>query len=63
MRVKVGDIWYSTNEQPIAVELNDGERKQIADMIPADKEVGYRRYSQYRIDKMSPREADEWMRK
>jgi hypothetical protein len=34
MKVKIGDITYDANDQPIMVILNQGERKQIANMDP-----------------------------
>lgn len=32
MRVKVGDQWYSSDEQPICIQVSEGEQQQIADM-------------------------------
>jgi len=32
MRVKVGDRWYSSDEQPICIQVSEGEQRQIEDM-------------------------------
>lgn len=55
MRIKVGDAWISSEDQPIAVELNDGEREQIAEM-----EAGVRVYCQF-PDTMAAESVKIWM--
>jgi hypothetical protein len=55
MRVKIGDTWHSPEDQPISIELNDGERRQISKM-----EGGVRLYAQY-PDTMSPESMRIWM--
>ena len=32
MRVKIGDVWYDTKDQPICIQFNEAEQKQISDM-------------------------------
>jgi len=32
MRVKIGDTWYNSDDQPICVELSEEEQRQIAYM-------------------------------
>lgn len=34
MRVKIGNTWYSAKDQPLMIEINDVQRKQIATMDP-----------------------------
>ena len=34
MRIKIGHKWYTSEEQPIMVELTDGDKKNIANMHP-----------------------------
>ena len=59
MRVKVGDQWFSVEEdQALMVELTDTDRRNIANMIP-----GARFYAQF--DDRDPRDAEAklaWMR-
>jgi hypothetical protein len=31
MRVKIGEIWYDGNDQPLMVELTEDDKKNIAD--------------------------------
>lgn len=30
MRVKIGDTWFDSNDQPICIQVSEGEQKQIA---------------------------------
>lgn len=55
MRVKIGDTWVSSENEPVAVELSDGERAQIAAMEP-----GTRVYCQY-PDTMEAPSIRIWM--
>lgn len=32
MRVKIGAQWYSSNDQPICIQVSKGEQRQIAEM-------------------------------
>jgi len=32
MRVKVGDKWFDSNEQPICIQVSEGEQEQIGRM-------------------------------
>jgi len=32
MRVKIGDTWYNSDDQPICIQLTEGEQKQICSM-------------------------------
>lgn len=32
MKVKIGDTWYSSDETPICIQIDDTEQSQIADM-------------------------------
>jgi hypothetical protein len=34
MRVKIGDTWYDAKDQPVMIEIDDIQRKQIASMDP-----------------------------
>jgi hypothetical protein len=45
MKVKIGDKVYDGEEQPVMIIVNDGERKQIANMAP-----GCTKYCSYPCD-------------
>lgn len=32
MKVKIGDTWYDSNEQPICIQVSEQEQRQIADI-------------------------------
>lgn len=32
MRVKIGNNWYSSDDQPICIQLNETEQQQIGNM-------------------------------
>lgn len=32
MRVKIGETWYDSDEQPICIQVNEAEQQAIADM-------------------------------
>jgi hypothetical protein len=32
MRVKIGNIWYDAEYEPICIQVSEGEQKQIAEM-------------------------------
>ena len=61
MRVKVGDCWYSSDEQPICIQVSDGEQRQIANM---DRSVATN--GKYAIfpnpEKTTVEEKLEWMK-
>lgn len=42
MRVKIGNEWYSDNDQPIMIELTEGDKKNISNMAE-----GATRYAVY----------------
>ena len=60
MRVKVGDRWYSSDEQPICIQVSKGEQRQIAEM---DRSIA--KHGKYAIfpnaDKTTAEEKLEWM--
>ena len=55
MRVKVGDRWIDSTLEPVAVELNDGEREAIY-RLPS----GVRRYAQAPED-LRPSDFASWL--
>lgn len=57
MRVKVGDQWFTAEPgQPIAVELNDGDRQNVANMAAAAT-----RYAQFSDGDMSEVAMRNWI--
>ena len=40
MKVKIGDTWYDSDEQPICVQVTEGEQQQIADIDRAVAPAG-----------------------
>ena len=32
MRVKIGDTWYNSDEQPICIQISETEQRQIAEL-------------------------------
>lgn len=32
MRVKIGERWHDSNNEPICIQVSEGEQKQIANM-------------------------------
>lgn len=34
MRVKIGDTWYNSDNQPICLELEGADKENIANMFP-----------------------------
>jgi len=56
MRVKVGDRVHSSNDEPILLILDEGDRQGIIDLDPGAK--GYCVYPQERF---TPRQITEWM--
>ena len=32
MRVKIGDTWYDSNDQPLCIQVSEDEQQAIADM-------------------------------
>lgn len=42
MRVKIGDTWYSSSDQPICVQLSEQDKRNISNMLPsADKYASF----------------------
>lgn len=58
MRVKMGQVWFTVRpDRPLAVELTETEKKQIAEM-PG----GQNRYAVFTsIDKATPEERLKWL--
>jgi len=57
MRVKIGDIWYDSNETPICIYLTDQDKRNIADMLTECS-----KYAVFPDDKaMSADEMRAWM--
>ena len=56
MRVKVGDTWYRSFEQPIMVQLTPSDRERIMDM-PQEND----RYCSYQKDDFTSEGIIEWM--
>lgn len=54
MRVRIGERWYSAEDEPLAIELNEGERAQIAAMGS-----GVRVYCQF-PDRADGKRVAEW---
>jgi len=58
MRVKIGSTWYSSDDQPLCVEVSEGEQRQIADM---DRSVAtHGRYAAF-PDGWSVEQARQWI--
>jgi len=61
MKVKIGDTWYDSNEQPICIQISEGEQSQIADL---DRSVA--RNGKYAVfpdtEAMTTEEMFDWMR-
>jgi hypothetical protein len=57
MRVKVRDTWYDGDKQSVMVELEDGDKENIAKMLPECK-----RYAQFPDNSMSNEAVDKWMK-
>lgn len=56
MRVKIGDEWFDSHDEPMMVVLSDKDKRNIANMIPeAD------RYAQFPNDRFSSFDMLEWM--
>jgi len=61
MRVKVGDTWYDSTEQPICLQLNELEKEQIANMGPPTANNG--KYAVFPdVNALSREEMLEWMK-
>ena len=60
MWVKIGETWHDSNEQPIMIQLSEGEQEQIANI---DREVAPKgRYALYPIEAFnSHEELMEWI--
>lgn len=56
MRIKIGDTWISSEDQPVAVELTEDEREQIHKM-----EGGLRVYAQYPAGGAKQEQILGWM--
>jgi hypothetical protein len=56
MRVKVGNRWYSSKDQPIMVELSKDDKRNISNMAPDS-----RLYAEAE-DNISDEEFSKWMR-
>ena len=56
MRVKIGDQIYSSNDEPILLILDEGDRQGIINLDPDAK--GYCVYPQ---EKFTPDQIAEWM--
>ena len=37
MRVKIGDTWYDSEYDPICIQVNETEQRQIAEMAGPEK--------------------------
>lgn len=59
MRVKIGNTWYDSLEQPICIEVNSTEKGQIQDMDMAGKNKA--KYASFPDDSMSKEEMLAWM--
>ncbi len=61
MRVKIGFTWYDSNEQPICIQVSEGEQSQIADL---DRSIA--RNGKYAVfpntEEMSTEEMLSWMK-
>lgn len=57
MRVKIGDTWYSSDEQPICIQLRKKEQEQIANMDGPELKYGVFPES-WKI----PEEMFDWMK-
>lgn len=59
MRVKIGEKWYDSNDEPICIQVSEVEQKQIGGM---DREVATNgKYASF-PDGWEPDAALEWMR-
>lgn len=60
MRVKIGDTWHDSDEEPICIEVSETEQKQIADM---DRSVArHGRYAKFPdADAMTSEQMFDWM--
>ena len=36
MRVKIGNKWFDSNDEPVLIELNNHEKQLIRDMLPSN---------------------------
>lgn len=60
MRVKIGDTWHDSNEEPICIQISEGEQKQIADLD--FKVAPLRKYAIFpNVNDRSPEEMLDWM--
>lgn len=56
MKVKVGEVIYDEEEQPIMVVLTDKDKENIANMAP-----GCTKYCAYPDEGYAPKWVEEWM--
>lgn len=60
MRVKIGDTWYSSDEQPICIQVNETEQQQIGNLDRAVAKEG--KYAVFpESNKTSVEEKLDWM--
>jgi len=55
MRVKIGNTWHDAEDEPVMVELNDNDKKNISNMHP--KATKYAAFP----DEMSEDQIESWM--
>lgn len=59
MKVKIGQVWYSSDDTPICVQLSSVEQKQISTMdVEQDDQ---RKYAVFPNNEQSKEEMLKWM--
>jgi predicted transcriptional regulator YdeE len=60
MKVKIGEAWYSSDEQPICIQVSELEQKQISQMDRKQAPAG--KYAIFpNSDEITPEEMRDWM--
>ena len=59
MRVKVGDTWYDAKDQPICIQMSEGDQRNIANMDRAVATEG--KYAIFPGAWGTPDQMREWM--
>jgi hypothetical protein len=65
MKVKIGDTWYDSDDQPICVQVDETERSEIAGMVLSPAKNGSKKYGRYgrfpESDTTTTEQKHHWM--
>lgn len=59
MRVKIGNTWYNSDDQPICIQVSEGEQRQIAALDRSVASQG--KYAKYDDKHITGEEILDWM--